>query len=67
MAEELTDKIVELAKVITDAYRSGGKVILMGNGGKGMGRLFHALSGTRIIFMKIFLLHYVIKCDNIML
>ncbi len=35
MAEELTDKIVELAKVITDAYRSGGKVILMGNGGNG--------------------------------
>jgi D-sedoheptulose 7-phosphate isomerase len=35
MADELTDKIVDLAKLITDVYRSGGKVLLMGNGGNG--------------------------------
>src|SRR3989339_148719 len=35
MAEELTDKIVELAEMVTSVYRSGGKVLLMGNGGNG--------------------------------
>jgi D-sedoheptulose 7-phosphate isomerase len=33
MAERLADEIVEAANLITDAYRRGGKLLLIGNGG----------------------------------